>query len=85
MLELHFYTERPGGYFAWKEPLAVEDADLRYGRDTEVLRIATAGSSYQLVAPCEFHPLIDALEASLPPDHMAAWQMVREGMSASLA
>ena len=83
VLELHFYTQKAGGWFCWQDPEAVVDPELRYGRDAEVLRVATAGSSFQLVAPCEFHPMLDALQATFPPDHMAAWQVVRANMCVS--
>jgi hypothetical protein len=80
-VELHFSTEKAGGYFAWVSPDDVADPDVRYGRDTEVLRVATAGSTYRLISPAEFKPMIADLQATLPADgHVQAWQLVRQNM-----
>ena len=59
---------RPGGHLCWVNPGAVRDVNLRDGRDAEILRIATAGSEYRLLAPGELEPLIAGLDAALPRD-----------------
>lgn len=59
---LEFHPQRPGGYFAWIEPDKVEDEALRFGRDTEPLRIVLAGSRYRLLAPSELQSVIEAID-----------------------
>jgi hypothetical protein len=79
-LGTQFNPSRAGAWFAWVTPDDVTDERLRLGQDTEVLRIAAAESSYELIAPSALMPLIDALQTTLPPEHAPAWQMVRRGV-----
>jgi hypothetical protein len=82
VVKLEFNPARAGGWFAWTAPDDVQDESLRLGHDTEVLRVATAGSSYRLLSPDALMPLIAQLEAALPDGaHMPAWQMVRRGVA----
>jgi hypothetical protein len=66
-VDLQFYPVRPGLWYAWTDPLAVPDESLRLGHDAEVLRIAAAASSYQLLAPSEFQQVLAAADAANPP------------------
>jgi hypothetical protein len=79
-LGTQFNPSRPGGWFVWTAPDEVQDDGLKSGRDTEILRIASAGSSYQLLSPGGLMPLIAEIQATLPPEHAPAWQMVRHGV-----
>jgi hypothetical protein len=79
-LGTQFNPSRPGGWFVWTAPDDVQGDGLKSGQDTEVLRIASAGSSYQLLSPGELMPLLAAIEATLPADSRPAWQLVRDGV-----
>ena len=75
---------RPGGYYCWADPDPITDDALRYGHDSEVLRVVVAGSEYRLLAPSELLPLVDALAAEQDEHarHPARW-IVRHEMVAT--
>jgi len=62
-----FHPNSAGFLFAWTTPGDVQDERLMLGRDTEILRIATAPSEYRLLAPCEFQQVIAAADRDHPP------------------
>lgn len=79
-----FNPVRPGGWFVWTDPEVVKDADLRYGRDAEILRVSTAPSTYRLLSPSELPAIIETLKETLPPHFpQPVRQCVRMGVCAS--
>lgn len=85
-LGYEYAPHRAGRYFCWLEPDSIADEALRFGLDGEILHVASErASEYRLLAPADLMPLIDEIQAGLPPDHMAAWQVVRQGMCRSNA
>lgn len=75
--------QRPGQWYAWLDPEAITSEALRLGHDAEILRIATAPSAYQLLAPSELAPLMERLSAEDKTHRHPARTRVRAGVTAS--
>lgn len=69
-----YNPRRAGGYYAWEDPEAIPDEQLRFGHDRDVLRIALAASPYRLLAPSELEALLTSLDAKLKEQYKPGQQ-----------